>query len=114
MPARPVPSATPDETAIREATKKLQSKVDALESELEQTKSRYSSIEKEKDTLNSRLQETNSKLEKAQSALEKSKQAEEKIRGQLAGAQQSLKKTESSGASRHQSRAGIASSRSPN
>jgi len=95
--AAPPPAATPNEAAIREATKDLQSKVDALETELQQTKGRFSSIEKEKDELNNRLQETNSKLEKAQSDLEKSKQAEQKIRGQLAGAQQSLKKTESSG-----------------
>ena len=95
--APPVPAATPDEAAIREATKKLQTKVNALESELDQTKTRFGSIEKEKDALNSRLQETNSKLEKAQSELDKSKQAEQKIRDQLAGAQQSLKKTASSG-----------------
>jgi len=89
------PAAQPpvvNEAAIREATKKLQSKVDDLQGELEKSRTRSSSIEKDKDTLNSRLEETNSKLAKAQGELEKSKAAERKIRDQLTQAQESVKK----------------------
>ncbi|MEY2484653.1 MAG: hypothetical protein QOH39_301 [Verrucomicrobiota bacterium] len=87
-----VPPPVVNEAAVREATKKLQSKVDDLQGELEKSRTRSSSIEKDKDTLNSRLEETNSKLAKAQSELDKSKAAERKIRDQLTQAQESVKK----------------------
>ena len=88
----PAPAPTPDDAAIREATKKLQSRVDQLQAELEKSRSQFTTAEKEKETLNGRLKETNSKLDKAQSDLEKAKGSEKKVRDQLADAQTSLKK----------------------
>src|SRR5205814_270583 len=97
-PPPPAPAPAVNDAAIRDATKKLQTRVDELQGELEKTRTRFGSIEKEKETLNNRLQETNFKLEKAQGDLEKSKSAETKIRDQLAEAQSSLKKNQSGGA----------------
>jgi septal ring factor EnvC (AmiA/AmiB activator) len=91
----PVPAPTPDDAAIRAATKKLQDKVDQLQADLQKSRNQFTSAEKEKETLNSRLKETNSKLDKAQGELEKAKGAEKKVRDQLADAQTSLKKIES-------------------
>ena len=91
------PAATPSEAAIKEATKKLQEKVDQLQSELQKSRSQYSSVQKEKETLTGRLQETNSKLEKAQAELQKNREAEKQVRDQLAQAQESLKKVQSGG-----------------
>ena len=85
------------ETAIKEATKKLQDKVDQLQAELQKSRSQYSSVQKEKETLTGRLQETNSKLEKAQTELQKNREAEKQVRDQLAQAQESLKKVQSAG-----------------
>ncbi|MEY2440198.1 MAG: hypothetical protein QOI34_1583 [Verrucomicrobiota bacterium] len=93
----PVPPAVPSDAAIRDATKKLQSRVDELQNELEKSRGRFSSIEKEKETLNNRLEETSSKLTKAQTELDKSKTAERKIRDQLGEAQDSLKKSQTTG-----------------
>ncbi|MFZ1221206.1 MAG: tetratricopeptide repeat protein [Chthoniobacterales bacterium] len=90
-PAQPSPSVASD-AAIKEATKKLQDKVDQLQAELEKSRSQYDAVAKEKDTLNGRLQETNTKLEKAQSELEKTRGAEKEARTQLAQAEDSLKK----------------------
>lgn len=84
-------SAVVREAAIREATKKLQDKVDLLESELQKTQTQYDTVAKEKENLNDRLQETSSKLEKAQADLEKTKGAEQEVRDQLAQAEESLK-----------------------
>lgn len=91
----PVSAPTPDDAAIRAATKKLQDKVDQLQAELQKSRSQFTTAEKEKETLNGRLKETNSKLDKAQGELEKAKGAEKKVRDQLADAQTSLKKIES-------------------
>ena len=93
----PQPSVASD-AAIKEATKKLQEKVDHLQAELEKTRTQYSTVEKEKETLNGRLQETNSKLEKAQGDLEKTRGAEKEARSQLAQAEDSLKKIGETGA----------------
>jgi Flp pilus assembly protein TadD/predicted nucleic acid-binding Zn-ribbon protein len=98
-PQQPQPASTPDEAAIQAATKKLQSKVDELEAELQKAHSQFGDAQKEKDTLNSRLKETTSKLEQAQNDLKESKQAEQKVRDQLAAAQGTLKKTQSTGGS---------------
>jgi Flp pilus assembly protein TadD/predicted nucleic acid-binding Zn-ribbon protein len=89
--AAPTPQPVNDD-AIREATKKLQTKVDELQSELNKSRTRFSTLEGEKDTLNKRLEETNSKLTKAQSELDKSKTEANKIREELSDAQNSLKK----------------------
>ena len=86
----------PNDTAIREATRKLREKVDQLETELQKSRDRITAVEKEKESLHGRLEETNSKLEKANSELDKSKGAEHQVRDQLAQAQESLKKIESS------------------
>src|SRR3954465_8112184 len=103
-PAAPAISAPPapavavvNETAIREATKKLQGRVDELQTELDKTRNRFSNLEKEKESLNSRLEETNSKLKKAQTEIGNSKQEEGKIRDQLTDAQSSLKKVQAAG-----------------
>ena len=56
------------DAVIKEATKKLQDKVDQLQAELEKSRSQYDAVAKEKDSLNGRLQETNTKLEQAQNA----------------------------------------------
>ncbi|MEP6956042.1 MAG: tetratricopeptide repeat protein [Chthoniobacterales bacterium] len=92
----PVPSKA-NEVAIKDATKKLQDKVDQLQSELDKSRAQYSSVRKERETLNGKLQETNSKLEKAQTELDKSRGAEKTVRDQLSSAQDSLKKIQSSG-----------------
>ena len=101
-PAVVAPPSTPatqvvNDAAIRDATKKLQGKVDELQTELEKSKTRFAEVEKEKDALNSRLEETNSKLAKAQKDLDSSKQQEGKIRDQLSDAQNSLKKVQAAG-----------------
>src|SRR5438067_779136 len=93
----PAPASEPSasvasDAVIKEATKKLQDKVDQLQAELEKSRSQYDTVAKEKDTLNGRLQETNTKLEQAQNELEKTKGAEKEARGQLAQAEDSLKK----------------------
>jgi Flp pilus assembly protein TadD/predicted nucleic acid-binding Zn-ribbon protein len=67
------PAATPppvSDVAIREATKKLQGKVDDLQSELDKSRERFTALQKEKETLNGKLGETNSKLTKAQTDLQ--------------------------------------------
>jgi septal ring factor EnvC (AmiA/AmiB activator) len=89
-----VAQPTPDDAAIKTATKKLQGRVDQLEGDLDKSRKQITAAEKEKENLNGKLQETNSKLEKAASDLEKSKGAEKKIRDQLADAQASLKKVQ--------------------
>jgi Flp pilus assembly protein TadD/predicted nucleic acid-binding Zn-ribbon protein len=87
----PRPSVATD-AAIKEATKKLQDKVDQLQAELQKSRTQYDAVAKEKEDINGRLQETNSKLEKAQGDLEKTRGAEKEARGQLAQAEESLKK----------------------
>ena len=95
-PAESLPAVKPpSDAAIRDATKKLQDKVDQLQAELQKSRDQFGAVEKEKDSLNNSLKETNSKLEKAQSELEKSKTAEGKVRTQLADAENSLKKVQS-------------------
>jgi Flp pilus assembly protein TadD/predicted nucleic acid-binding Zn-ribbon protein len=90
-PAGPQPPVATD-SAIKEATRKLQDKVDQLQGELQKSRTQYDAVAKEKENLNGRLQETNSKLEKAQADLEKTRGAEKEVRGQLAQAEESLKK----------------------
>jgi len=98
-PAPPAPAPVVSDTAIKEATKKLQTRVDELETELNKSKTRFSDLQKEKDGLNTKLEETNSKLTKAQADLESSKKQEKKIQDQLSTAQDSLKKVETAGTS---------------
>jgi Flp pilus assembly protein TadD len=93
----PAPASEPSasvasDAAIKEATKKLQDKVDQLQAELEKSRNQFEAVAKEKETLNGRLQETNTKLEQAQNELEKTKGAEQEVRSQLAQAEDSLKK----------------------
>ena len=87
------PSASiASDAVIKEATKKLQDKVDQLQAELAKSRSQYDAVAKEKDSLNGKLQETNTKLEQAQKEIEKTKGAEQEVRSQLAQAEDSLKK----------------------
>jgi Flp pilus assembly protein TadD len=81
-----------NDAAIKDATRKLQDKVDQLQAELEKSRSQYDAVAKEKDSLNGKLQETNTKLEQAQKEIEKTKGAEQEARSQLAQAEDSLKK----------------------
>ena len=94
---KPVPTATPNEVAIEQATKKLRDRVDQLEAELVKSRTAMSAAENDKQSLNSRLDETKSKLDKAQGDLDKAKGAEKQVRDQLTAAQASLKKTADSG-----------------
>jgi len=94
-PAAPIVAPTPDEAAIKTATKKLQSKVDQLQDELNKSKAQINAAEKEKGSLTVQLKDTSSKLDKAQDDLKKSKTAEQKVKDQLADAQNSLKKIQS-------------------
>jgi Flp pilus assembly protein TadD/uncharacterized coiled-coil DUF342 family protein len=96
-PSKSPPAAVPDDAAIREATRKLQDRVDQLQVDLQKSRTQFTEIEKEKDSLKGRLEESNSKLDKAQGEIEKAKGAEKKVRDQLADAQDSLKKIQSSG-----------------
>ncbi|HET9419078.1 MAG TPA: tetratricopeptide repeat protein [Chthoniobacterales bacterium] len=94
------PSAAPpqvaNDSAIKEATKKLNDKIDQLQSELRKSRSQLETAQKEKESLNGRLNDTTTKLTQAHGELEKSKTAERQGRDQLARAEQSLKKIESS------------------
>jgi Flp pilus assembly protein TadD/septal ring factor EnvC (AmiA/AmiB activator) len=92
-----VPAPATNDTAIKNATRKLREKVEQLEAELHQSRSKVSEVEEEKEKLNSKLKESNSKLEQAQQELEKTKGAEKNVRGQLAEAQASLKKIQEAG-----------------
>jgi Flp pilus assembly protein TadD len=100
-PPAPAPATAPasepsasvaSDAVIKEATKKLQDKVDQLQAELEKSRSQYDAVAKEKETLNGKLHETNTRLEQAQNELEKTKGAEKEVRTQLAQAEDSLKK----------------------
>ncbi|HEX8076459.1 MAG TPA: hypothetical protein VF511_01495, partial [Chthoniobacterales bacterium] len=91
-PASEPTASVASDAAIKEATKKLQDKVDQLQAELEKSRNQYDAVAKEKETLNGRLQETNTKLELAQKEIEKTKGAEAEARSQLAIAEESLKK----------------------
>ncbi|HEV2804833.1 MAG TPA: tetratricopeptide repeat protein [Chthoniobacterales bacterium] len=91
-PASEPSASVATDAVIKEATKKLQDKVDQLQAELEKSRNQYDAVAKEKETLNGKLQETNTKLEQAQNDLEKTKGAEKEARGQLAQAEDSLKK----------------------
>ncbi|MEY2543533.1 MAG: hypothetical protein QOE81_994 [Verrucomicrobiota bacterium] len=95
--AKPVPSSTPNEVAIEQATRKLRDRVDQLEAELQKSRTQMSAAENEKQSLSSRLDETKSKLDKAQGDLDKAKTAEKQVRDQLTQAQASLKKTAAAG-----------------
>lgn len=88
-------ASSPNDGTIRAATKKLQSKVDELQDELNKSRAQFSAAEDEKNSLNTRLQDTSSKLDKAQEELKKSKAAEQKVHDQLTEAQNSLKKVQS-------------------
>jgi Flp pilus assembly protein TadD len=91
-PATEPSASVASDAVIKEATKKLQDKVDQLQAELEKSRSQYDAVAKEKETLNGRLQETNTKLEQAQNELDKTRGAEKEVRSQLALAEDSLKK----------------------
>ena len=81
-----------NDAAIKDATKKLQDKVDQLQAELEKSRTQYDAVAKEKESLNGKLQETSTKLEQAQKEIEKTKGAEQEARTQVAQAEDSLKK----------------------
>ena len=85
------------EAAIKEATKKLNEKIDQLQSDLQKSQSQLESAQKEKESLSGRLKETNSKLTQTQSEIEKTKGAEKQARDQLTKAQDALKKAEAAG-----------------
>ena len=92
----PQAPSVPSDAAIKEATKKLNAKVDQLQTELEKSRNQLGAAQKEKENLSDRLKQTNSKLETAQGELEKTKGAERQVREQLGKAQESLKKSQAS------------------
>jgi predicted nucleic acid-binding Zn-ribbon protein len=98
-PAPPAVAASspPNEAAIKEATKKLQEKVDQLQTELQKSRKEYSSVQKEKETLTDRLKESNTKLDKRRRNCRKLAALRKTVRDQLAQAQDSLKKIQSAG-----------------
>jgi myosin heavy subunit len=104
--ATPQPSAVsptaptaqvPNDAAIKEATKKLNEKIDQLQRELQKSRSQLETVQKDKESLNGRLNDTTTKLTQAHGDLEKSKTAERQVHEQLARAEASLKKIESAG-----------------
>ncbi|MFN2541705.1 MAG: tetratricopeptide repeat protein [Chthoniobacterales bacterium] len=86
-----------NEGAIKEATKKLNDKIDQLQADLQKSQSQLESAQKEKESLNGRLQDASSKLNQAQSELDKTKGAEREAHDQLAKAQDALKKAQATG-----------------
>jgi len=84
------------DAAIKEATKKLRSKADLLQTALDKARGDLESAQKEKEAVNSRLQETNSKLEKAQDDLNKARKSEREARDQLVQVQESVKGAQAS------------------
>src|SRR5581483_7991065 len=96
--AEPTKAAAPkvDDAAIKDATKKLQSRVDQLEADLQKARDKFVDAQKEKDALNAKLKESESKIDKAQAEVGKSRDAEKKLRDQLEDAHQALKKVETS------------------
>ena len=105
VPVRPgqnrvvtAPSPSND-AAIQEATKRLRSRVEDLEAQLQKSHGDLTTAQKEKEMVATQLQETNAKLAEAQKEAEKTKQAERDVRDQLAKAQDSLGKLQSSGKS---------------
>jgi tetratricopeptide (TPR) repeat protein len=87
----------PSDAAIQEATKKLRSRVEELEAQLQKSHGDLTAAQKEKEVVSVQLKETNAKLELAQKDAEKTKQTERDLRTQLAQAQDSLGKLQSSG-----------------
>src|SRR5712691_7402032 len=69
----------PSDAAIKEATRKMRSKVDQLQTALEKSRADLETARKEKELVNTRLKETASKLEKAQNEIEKSKKSEGQV-----------------------------------
>jgi Flp pilus assembly protein TadD/predicted nucleic acid-binding Zn-ribbon protein len=88
------PAPTPDEAAIKEATRKLQTRIDQLEAELQKSRDKFTDAEKEKAALNTKLKDASAKLQQAQSEVQKGRDAEKKLHDQLVDAHQSLKKVE--------------------
>ena len=86
----------PSDASIKEATRKMRSKVDQLQTALEKSHGDLETARKEKELVSARLKETASKLEKAQNEIEKSKKSEGQVRDQLAQVQESLKALQSS------------------
>ena len=84
------------DAAMKEATRKMRSKVDQLQAALEKSRGDLETARKEKELVSARLKETASKLEKAQNEIEKSKKSEGQVRDQLAQVQESLKAVQSS------------------
>src|SRR5207249_3856195 len=86
----------PSDAAIKEATRKIRSKVDQLQTALEKSRADLETARKKKELVNTRLKETDSKLEKARNEIEKSKKSGGQVRDQLAQVQESLKALQSS------------------
>ncbi len=84
------------DAAIKEATRKMRTKVDQLQAALEKSRGDLETARKEKELVSGRLKESASKLEKAQNEIEKSKKSEGQVRDQLAQVQESLKALQSS------------------
>ncbi len=91
------PPSVDTQAAIRDATRELRARVDALEAELKSSREQIDTAQKEKFEIKGKLQETDAALEQAKSELAKSSKAEQDVRDQLAAAQKSLAGIQGSG-----------------
>lgn len=95
---RPAAKTADVQAAIRDATRELRDRVEALESELKKSQKEISTAQKEKSEISGKLQETNAELEQAKGELAKTAKAEKEVRDQLIAAQKSLQVIQSNGA----------------
>ena len=93
------PPPVDTQAAIRDATRELRARVDALEAELKSSREQIDTAQKEKFEIKGKLQESDAALEQAKSDLAKSSKAEQNVRDQLAAAQKSLAGIQDSGSS---------------
>jgi predicted nucleic acid-binding Zn-ribbon protein len=91
------PPSVDTQAAIRNATRELRARVDALEAELKSSREQIDTAQREKFEIKGKLQETDAALEQARSELAKSSKAEQDVRDQLAAAQKSLAGIQESG-----------------
>jgi Flp pilus assembly protein TadD/septal ring factor EnvC (AmiA/AmiB activator) len=84
------------DAAIKEATRKLRSRVDELQNALEKSRSNLETARKEKQLVDARLKKKASELGQARNQIEESRKSERQARDQLAKVEDSLKSLEAS------------------
>lgn len=90
--SKTVASAPADDAAIKEATKKLRSRIEDLQTELRKSRAELSAAQKQKESVSDKLKETTARLTRAQTEAATSKKAAAEVKAQLAKAQDSLGK----------------------